>query len=103
MKGKSSINIICVLVLCALSLCFVACSEKPHEHQTDDSGFCVYCDKAINPTKGVNYKVSSDETYAEVVGYSGESSKINIPRSSPLRVRTDTVPFSISRSPMTSI
>ena len=78
MKRKGLLFVALTTLLCVLTLCCVACSEKPHEHQIDDSGFCVSCDEAINPTKGVSYKVSSDDTYAEVVGYSGESSKINI-------------------------
>ena len=48
------------------------------EHQTDDSGFCTSCDKAINPTVGILYYTSSDGTYAEVIGYIGTSTKINI-------------------------
>ena len=48
------------------------------DHQTDDSGFCVFCDKAINSTLGIVYKVSDDGTYTEVFGYNGISNKINI-------------------------
>ena len=79
MKRKGLLFMALTLILCVLSLCFIACSsDKPCEHQTDDSGFCVSCDEAISPTVGILYKVSDDETYAEVVGYDGSSTKMNI-------------------------
>ena len=48
------------------------------EHTTDGSGWCSVCQQAILPTDGVLYDVSADGTYAEVVAYIGEYSKVKI-------------------------
>ena len=48
-------------------------------HTVGDDGFCSLCKLPISATKGLIIDVSSDGTYAEVVGYSGSSTKINIP------------------------
>ena len=45
----------------------------------NNSGFCLSCDNAVNPTVGILYEVSTDGNYAEVVGYNGTSTKVNIP------------------------
>ncbi len=47
-------------------------------HNVEDSGWCSICDQAIAPTKGILYDVSADGTYAEVIGYEGNSAKVNI-------------------------
>lgn len=48
------------------------------EHVTDEnSGFCI-CGLAMQPTEGVFYSVSADNTYAEVIDYNGTSTKVNI-------------------------
>ena len=47
-------------------------------HNIEDSGWCSMCDQAIAPTKGILYDVSTDGTYAEVIGYEGTSTKVNI-------------------------
>ena len=46
------------------------------EHEVGASGYCVQCERPLVPTEGIIYEVSSDGTYAEVVGYSGTASKI---------------------------
>ena len=66
------------LLVCSCGAILSACGEPPHEHTTDDSGFCMTCDKPINYTKGIIYDVYSDGTCAEVIGYDGSSTKINI-------------------------
>ena len=48
------------------------------EHETDDSGFCINCEKPLLPTEGLIYDVSSDGTYAELIGYEGTATKILI-------------------------
>ena len=48
------------------------------EHTTDNSGYCITCERPILPTEGVLYDISADGTYAEVIGYEGSSTKINI-------------------------
>ena len=48
------------------------------EHNVDNSGCCTVCDRPPAPAEGILYKLSSDGTYAEVVGYTGTAKKINI-------------------------
>ena len=48
------------------------------KHIIDDSGYCTVCDKPVASTKGVEYKISQDGTYATVVGYSGTSNRVVI-------------------------
>ena len=57
-----------------------ACNVKVDyaEHTTDGSGWCSVCQQAVLPTDGVLYDVSADGTYAEVVAYIGEYSKVKI-------------------------
>ncbi|MBR1983533.1 MAG: DUF4838 domain-containing protein [Clostridia bacterium] len=50
--------------------------KDKEEHTPDDSGYCSKCDYASGATVGVNYQLSFDRTYAEVVGYEGSSSRI---------------------------
>ena len=51
------------------------------EHTPDNSGFCSLCELAMCATEGLIIDVSIDGTYAEVLGYSGKSTKVNIPSS----------------------
>ena len=48
------------------------------EHSIDNDGFCTVCNNPLTPTKGILYELSADGTYAEVIGYSGTATKINI-------------------------
>ena len=48
------------------------------EHTTDDSGYCTVCDSPVGATEGIIYELSSDGTYAEVIGYSGPAKRIII-------------------------
>ena len=48
------------------------------EHIVGDDGYCEACDQAIAETKGVEYQVSFDGKYAEVIGYSGSSKRVII-------------------------
>ena len=48
------------------------------KHNMDASGYCTLCDKPIGTTEGVIYDLSSDGTYAEVIGYEGKSTRVII-------------------------
>ena len=48
------------------------------KHTPDASGVCGVCEEPLPPTEGVLYEISEDETYAIVVGYTGESKKVKI-------------------------
>ena len=48
------------------------------EHQTDDSGYCTICGGAVGSTVGILYDLSSDGSYAEVIGYEGTAKNIII-------------------------
>ena len=47
-------------------------------HTLIDSGECSVCLEWIKPTEGVEYALSSDGTYAEVLGYNGTASRVRI-------------------------
>ena len=47
-------------------------------HTLIDSGECSVCLEWIKPTEGVEYALSSNGTYAEVVGYTGTASRVRI-------------------------
>ena len=49
------------------------------EHTIDSSGFCSSCELPMSATEGLIIDVSGDGAYAEVIGYSGSSTKVNIP------------------------
>lgn len=70
---------VATLLLSVFSLCFISCGEQPHEHSLDASGFCSTCELPVSATEGLILGKSSDGTYAEVIGYSGLSTKVNIP------------------------
>ncbi len=53
-------------------------SSNKATHSYDDLGICIACKQLINETKGVVYNKSADGRYAEVVGYSGNATKIRI-------------------------
>ena len=56
------------------------CTAKtsPAEHTEGEDGFCTDCGQPLSATEGVIYGISSDGTYAEVVGYSGTATKVII-------------------------
>lgn len=51
------------------------------EHIADSSGFCSDCKQPVNPSEGVLYEISTDGTYAEVLGYAGTETRIKIAES----------------------
>ena len=48
------------------------------EHTIDQDGFCSVCTKPLGETPGVLYDLSSDKTYAEVIGYEGTAKRVII-------------------------
>ncbi len=48
------------------------------EHDIDESGYCVVCEQPLSATEGILYDISTDGTYAEVIGYEGTATKIVI-------------------------
>ena len=48
------------------------------EHTADETGACTVCNALVGETAGVVYDVSSDGTYAEVVGYEGTATRVRI-------------------------
>ena len=46
------------------------------EHEFDQTDYCSLCNALRAPTEGLIYELSSDGTYAEVVGYVGVAKKI---------------------------
>lgn len=48
------------------------------EHTVDESGYCTVCDQPLKPTEGIVYSLSADGTYAEVIGYEGDATRIVI-------------------------
>ena len=79
---KLSVFLMLIFILHLTGLTLTACKgeeEQPHTHVLDyNSGFCTLCDEPVSPTLGVEYQVSEDGTYAEVVGFTGSSKKVNI-------------------------
>ena len=53
-------------------------SKGKEFHALDDDGACTVCGIPIYATPGVIYGVSSDGTYAEVIGYEGTATKVKI-------------------------
>ncbi len=49
-----------------------------YNHVVDDSGWCTKCDKIVASTNGLKYSISADNSFAEIIGYNGRSSKICI-------------------------
>ena len=76
---RNGLLFVALLLLSVFSLCFFTSCEKPHEHYSDASGFCSICELPMSATEGLIIEVSSDCTYAEVVGYSGVFTRVNIP------------------------
>ena len=62
------------------SICEGECNEKKDygEHSLGDDGWCTICNESVEPTEGVIYDVSSDGTYAVVVGYTGTATRVRI-------------------------
>ena len=51
---------------------------EKEEHTANDNGSCSVCLAPFSATAGLIYDVSSDGTYAEVIGYEGEPTRIRI-------------------------
>lgn len=58
------------------SVCSALSSKD--SHTLNDEGMCTICQTSIKPTPNIIYQISKDGTYAEVVGYTGNASKIKI-------------------------
>lgn len=58
--------------------CTVCDATKKEEHIVTGSGTCSVCNVSISATEGIIYNTSSDNTYAEVVGYTGTKKSILI-------------------------
>ena len=52
--------------------------DSYEEHALDDGGYCTVCEQHLNPTDGIEYEVSSDGTYAEVINYAGTALRVMI-------------------------
>ena len=52
--------------------------KDKHEHTANEENYCTDCDKPLVPTEGIIYDLSSDGTYAEVVGYGGTAKRVAI-------------------------
>ena len=48
------------------------------DHNLNDDGICSECGTPTTDTAGIVYDISSDGTYAEVLGYTGTASKVKI-------------------------
>ena len=48
------------------------------EHSIEDSGMCSVCQNQITPSRGVEYVLSGDGTYAEVVDYTASAPNVVI-------------------------
>ena len=44
----------------------------------DEEWYCSKCDQKVGPTIGIDYAISSDNSYAEVIGYFNESKDVLI-------------------------
>ena len=60
-----------------------ACSDcglakNKGEHLVKDDGMCSVCGNPMGATEGIIYEISDDETYAIVVAYEGNATKIKI-------------------------
>ena len=45
-------------------------------YTADESGYCTVCDKPVSASEGILYELSSDGTYAEVIGYEGTAKRL---------------------------
>ena len=61
-------------------ICCSECNETGEKvaHSIGSDGYCSVCDKPITGTEGVIYNVSADGSYAEVIDYTGTSTRVNI-------------------------
>lgn len=48
------------------------------EHTLNESGECSVCKALLKATEGVQYRISSDNMYAEVIGYEGTATRVRI-------------------------
>ena len=53
-------------------------SKGKEEHTVGSSGECSVCKQLVGATEGVLYDVSTDGTFAEVIGYEGTATKVRI-------------------------
>ena len=61
------------------SICTVCENEvNKTAHQVDENGSCSICEHPILATRGIEYSISEDGSYAMVVGYTGTATKIRI-------------------------
>ncbi len=51
------------------------------EHTANDDGACTVCKEPLTPTEGLVYLLSADNSYAEVIDYTGTATKIMIAES----------------------
>ena len=59
--------------------CATCGSTKDYaEHTVLNSDFCSVCGGLVGPTAGVEYDLSADGTYAEVIGYAGTAVNVRI-------------------------
>ena len=57
----------------------IACGEVNEKGKhIIDGKICIVCDPSAQPTEGLIYELSDDETYAVLVAYEGTSDKIKI-------------------------
>ena len=58
----------------------IHCGAKKNEaeHTSDSDGFCSVCNRPVGATEGVIYDKSANDTYAEVIGYSGSAKRVII-------------------------
>ena len=56
------------------------CSEADTKaaHDAAANGFCSVCNIPVSASDGVKYAISADGTYAEVIGYEGTFTQVNI-------------------------
>ena len=53
-------------------------TKDSEPHTFDDTDICTVCSIPMPPTPGILYQISADGTYAEVVGYKGNATKLKI-------------------------
>ena len=64
---------------CHWAYCTVCVDYSEREqHAVGADGYCNVCDRPIRATEGIKYRLSDDGTYAEVIGYVGDFTRIVI-------------------------
>ena len=73
------LGILLAILMVVTVFALTACDEQGlHIHIPGDDGFCILCDAPLRETKGLIYELSDDGTYASLVAYEGNSTRINI-------------------------